>query len=70
VAAVLGRHAVADAPVLQCLARSDQLGEHAAGAERNQRPEDRILDRAGKQLGTLGDIRLDDHGPTDLRCRP
>jgi len=50
--------------------RSDQLGEHAAGAERDQRPEDWILDRAGKELGARGDERLDDHGRTDLRCRP
>ena len=30
---------------------ADQLGEHAAGAERDERPEDGILDDAGEQLG-------------------
>ena len=39
---------------------ADQLGEHAAGAERDERAEDRILDDAGEQL----DVRLSRIGCT------
>ena len=50
--------------------RADQLGEHTPRAERHQRPEDRVLQRAGKQLSALGDVGLDDYRPADLCCSP
>ena len=31
---------------------ADQLGEDAAGPERDERPEDRVLDEPGEQLGS------------------
>ena len=43
-----------------CLA--DQLGEDAARPERDERPEDGILDDAGEELGAALDHRLDDTG--------
>ena len=47
------------------LGLADQLGEDAAGAERDERAEGRILDDAGEQLGATADHRLDDHWQAD-----
>ena len=44
---------------------ADQLGEDAAGAERDERAEDRILDDAGEQLGAAANHRLDEHRRAD-----
>ena len=44
---------------------SDQLGEDAAGAERDERAEGRILDDAREQLGAAVDHRLDEHRQPD-----
>ena len=40
---------------------TDQLGEDAAGAKRDERAEDRILDDTGEELGAAADERLDEH---------
>ena len=44
---------------------ADQLGQDAARTERDQRPEDRILDEAGQELDAACDHRLDDEGSAD-----
>ena len=44
---------------------ADQLREHAAGPEGDERPEDRILDDAREQLGAAADVRLDEHRRAD-----
>ena len=44
---------------------ADQLGEHAARAERDERAEDRILQEPGEQLGTAAEHRLHDDGESD-----
>ena len=45
--------------------RADQLGVHAARAERDERPEHRILDRAREQLDAARDVLLDEHRAAD-----
>ena len=40
---------------------ADQLRQHAAGAERHERPEDRVLHDAGEQLDAAGQVLLDEH---------
>ena len=47
---------------------SDELGEDAPGAERDERAEDRVLDEAGQQLRAPGDHRLHDDGSADPVC--
>ena len=50
---------------------ADQLGEHAARAEGDERPEHGILGDAGEQLDAALDHRLHDHRAADsLRRRP
>ena len=50
---------------------ADQLGEHAAGAEGDERAEDGILGDAREELDAALDHRLDDHRAADpLRGRP
>ena len=44
---------------------ADQLGEDAAGAEGDERAEDRVLDDAREQLGAALQVRLDDHRRAD-----
>ena len=44
---------------------ADQLREHAAGAEGDERAEDGILRHAGEQLDAALDHRLHDHGAAD-----
>ena len=48
---------------------ADDLGEHAAGPERDERPEHRVLDDAGEQLGAAADHRLDQRRQADPRQR-
>src|SRR5580765_1952729 len=43
------------------LSLADQLGEHAAGAEGDERAEHRILDDPGEQLGATAYHRLHEH---------
>ncbi len=50
---------------------ADQLGEDAAGPERDERAEDRILDEPGQQLGAAAEHRLHDDREADpLGGRP
>ena len=44
---------------------ADQLGEHSARPERDERAEDRILHEPGKQLGTAAEHRLHDDRAAD-----
>ena len=47
----------------------DQLGKDAAGTERDERPEDGILDDARQQLDAALQHRLDERGQADpLDC--
>ena len=50
------------------LRRADQLGEHAAGAERDERAEHRVLDGAGEQLRAAAHHRLDEQRCADPLC--
>ena len=45
----------------------DQLREHAARAEGDERAEDRVLDDPGEQLDAARDHRLHEHRPADAR---
>src|SRR5437867_173285 len=50
---------------------ADQLGQNAAGPERDERAEHRVLNDAGEQLGASADQRLHDQRPSDpLGCSP
>jgi hypothetical protein len=46
---------------------ADQLGQHAARAEGDERPEDRVLDDSGEELDAALDHRLHEHRPADAR---
>ena len=48
---------------------SDQLGEDAAGPERDERTEDRVLNDAGEELGASLDHRLDEDRRADAGDR-
>ena len=48
---------------------ADQLGEHAPGAEGDERAEDRVLRHPGQELDASRDHRLHDHGHTDALGR-
>src|SRR5207248_1512496 len=48
---------------------ADQLGENAAGTERDERPKDRVLDDAREQLDAAAQERLDEHGSADALRR-
>ena len=48
---------------------ADQLGEHAAGAERDERAEHRVLDDAREQLDAAGQELLDEHRRADALDR-
>src|SRR5579864_3461639 len=44
---------------------ADQLGEHAARPEGDERSEDGVLNDAGEELGSAFDLRLHDHRRAD-----
>ena len=48
---------------------ADQLGEHSAGAEGDERAEDRVLDHPGEQLGAALDHRLHEQRTADALGR-